>query len=102
MSPSSKSKSSDKAQQSGGRLGRKRAAPASSSRKTGRYTPPKPKSSKKSNPKMLYAIFGPIAVGGLLILANFLILLPGGASNWYLFLGLALISVGFFVATNYR
>lgn len=51
---------------------------------------------------MLYAIFGPIAVGGLLILANFLILLPGGASNWYLFLGLALISVGFFVATNYR
>ena len=51
---------------------------------------------------MLYIIFGLLGLGVLLILLNYLDLLPGGVSSWYLLVGLVLISGGFFVATGYR
>jgi hypothetical protein len=40
--------------------------------------------------------------GITVILINYLDLLPGGASNWYLLAGLGLICVGFITATQYR
>ena len=43
-----------------------------------------------------------LVVGMLVIICNYLGLLPGEASNGYLFLGLGFITVGFLVATQYR
>jgi hypothetical protein len=36
------------------------------------------------------------------VVINSLGVLPGGASNWYLLLGLGLIAAGFVIATQYR
>ena len=42
-------------------------------------------------------------IGGLLtILLNYLTVLPGSASTWYLVVGLVVIFVGFVMATRYR
>jgi hypothetical protein len=38
----------------------------------------------------------------LVIIANYLEVLPGDAKNEYLFLGLGLITAGFITATKYR
>jgi len=43
-----------------------------------------------------------LAAGSLLIIVNYLDLLPGGANNAYLLVGLGLITVGFVVATQWR
>jgi hypothetical protein len=43
-----------------------------------------------------------LILGMLTILANYLGLLPGGAKNAYLLVGLALITAGFITATRYR
>jgi hypothetical protein len=47
-----------------------------------------------------------LLVGGLLVIVlNYLGVMPtkdGGASNWYLLLGLGLITGGFITATGYR
>jgi hypothetical protein len=45
---------------------------------------------------------GLLVAGITVILINYLDLLPGGASNWYLLAGLGLICVGFITATQYR
>jgi hypothetical protein len=67
-----------------------------------RYTPPIPRTKKKS-PWWLPVLFlGLLVVGIVVILVNYLDLLPGGASNWYLLLGLGLICAGFITATQYR
>ena len=70
---------------------------------TGRYTPPTPKS-KKVSPKWVPALmFVSLGLGVLIILANYVGLMPGGdANNWYLLVGLALITSGFLIATQYR
>ena len=41
-------------------------------------------------------------VGVLLIVLNYLTLLPGSVSRWYLWSGLGLIGVGFLMTTNYN
>ena len=41
-------------------------------------------------------------VGGLLIVLNYLTLLPGSDSRWYLWSGLGLIVAGFLMTTNYN
>ncbi|MEK9747064.1 MAG: cell division protein CrgA [Pelagibacteraceae bacterium] len=41
-------------------------------------------------------------VGVLLIVLNYLTLLPGSVSRWYLWSGLALIGGGFLMTTNYK
>lgn len=51
---------------------------------------------------MLYAMFGFLAAGVLVIIVNYLTILPGGASNWYLFAGLIFLAVGFWLATRYQ
>jgi Cell division protein CrgA len=72
--------------------------PASS----GRYTAPIPREFRSSPwwvPVLILTFFG---LGLVCILLNYLGLLPGGASNGYLFLGLGLIVAGFISATRYH
>jgi hypothetical protein len=80
-----------------------RVTPKKQATPTGRYTPPTPKS-KKVSPKWVPAVmFTCLGAGVLIILANYVGLMPGGdANNWYLLLGLGLITAGFLTATQYR
>jgi hypothetical protein len=47
-------------------------------------------------------MFGLMGVGVLVILANYINLLPGGTSNTWLMVGLAGIAAGFGMTLNYR
>jgi hypothetical protein len=47
-------------------------------------------------------MFGLMAVGIVVILINYMGLLPGGTSNLYLLGGLAMIGIGFAMTLNYR
>ncbi len=72
-----------------------------------RPTPPsKPVSSAvlKGPSPMWYVVtmFALMGLGVLLILANYINLLPGGTSNTWLMVGLAGIAVGFGMTLNYR
>jgi hypothetical protein len=67
-----------------------------------RYTPPLPRSYRKSPPWMGILIIGLLLLGMLTIVLNYVGVLPGSASNWYLLIGLAFITGGFMVATRYR
>ncbi|MCL4312908.1 MAG: cell division protein CrgA [Actinobacteria bacterium] len=69
---------------------------------TGRYTPPIPRSKRKSPPWFPFLIVGLLVIGMLMILLNYLGLLPASPTNWYLLGGLALFALGFFAATRYR
>ncbi len=67
-----------------------------------RYTPPPP---KKAPPSPLWfgvAITTFLLVGLMLVVLNYIGLLPGEAENRYLIIGLAFISVGFMMATGYH
>ena len=72
-----------------------------------RPTPPshKPTAVDEKGPSpMWYVItmFGLMAIGFIVILANYIGFLPGGTSNTYLIGGLAGIGVGFAMLMNYR
>lgn len=74
----------------------------STAAESGRYTPPTPRSQKVSPiwvPILMFALLG---LGVLVIVLNYVDLLPGGANNGYLLLGLLLITLGFVTATNYH
>ena len=43
-----------------------------------------------------------MTLGVLLIVLNYLTLLPGSVSRWYLWSGLGLIGAGFLMTTNYN
>ena len=43
-----------------------------------------------------------MGLGVLLIVLNYLTLLPGSVSRWYLWSGLGLIGIGFIMTTEYR
>jgi hypothetical protein len=75
-----------------------RAAPAAS----GRYTPPVPKEYKESPRWFPFLLLGLLLAGMAIILLNYLGVLPGGAKNAYLLVGLGFITVGFIAATRYR
>jgi hypothetical protein len=69
---------------------------------TGRYTPPIPREVKVS-PTWLPVLIGILlALGSILIVLNYLNLLPGGAKNEYLLVGLGLITGGFVTATQWH
>ena len=71
-------------------------------RTTGRYTPPVPKAVKES-PRWVPALMGAfLLLGAAIILLNYLNVLPGSVTNWYLLVGLALITAGFITATQWR
>ena len=69
---------------------------------TGRYTPPVPRAVKASPPWVpaLMGLF--LVLGAAIILLNYVGLLPGSVTNWYLLVGLALITAGFITATQWR
>ncbi len=70
---------------------------------TGRYTPPVPRSEKVSPRWVPIVMFGSLGLGMLIILANYVSLLPGDEpSNMYLLLGLVFITVGFVTATKFH
>lgn len=81
---------------------KKRKGSPSRGAPSGRYTPPKKKTSYRAKRRLLGLIFGSLILGALLIVVNFLAVLPGGESSWYLLLGITLIAVGFAAATRYR
>jgi hypothetical protein len=70
---------------------------------SGRYTAPAPHEWDVSSPwwvpALMLTFFGVGVVG---IVLNYLGVLPGGASNVYLLIGLGLIVAGFVTATQYR
>src|SRR5690242_21883576 len=70
--------------------------------KRSRYTPPPP---KKAPPSPLWygiAITTLLALGLLVVVTNYIGLLPGEAENRYLIVGLVLISGGVMMATGYH
>jgi hypothetical protein len=78
------------------------AVPQSKSKRS-RYTPPPPKALAPSKLWVPVAMATLLAVGLLIIVLNYLNVLPGDQTeNRYLLLGIGLISGGFVVATNYR
>ena len=84
-----------------GRSG-KPAAPRQPTDPSGRYTPPIPREQKVSPTWVPVLMFALLAVGALLIVVNYLGVLPGGADNKYLLVGLLLITCGFITATQYH
>ena len=68
-----------------------------------RYTPPSDRTIEMPSPwyipALMFTLWG---IGILLIFLNYVELLPGAQSNWYLLGGLGLILVGIIVATQYR
>ena len=69
---------------------------------SGRYTAPIPaemRSSPRWYPVLILAFF---AIGVVGIMLNYVGLLPGGASNIYLFIGLGFIVAGFVAATRWH
>jgi hypothetical protein len=78
------------------------SGPVKASASSSRYTPPIPKSAKVSPQWVPVLMFVLLILGALVILLNYLGLLPGAVSNWYLFVGLGLILGGILTATQYR
>jgi hypothetical protein len=74
----------------------------SSATESGRYTAPIPRSQKVSPMWVPVLMFTLLGLGVLMIVLNYMNLLPGDASNVYLLIGLGLITAGFVTATNYH
>ncbi len=75
---------------------------AAASTTSGRYTAPIPadmRTSPRWYPIFMLVLF---ALGLICILLNYVSLLPGGASNVYLFIGLGFIVAGFIAATRWH
>jgi len=83
--------------------GRRKAKPGrTTERKSGRYTPPIPRA-KKVSPRWVPVLMLTCLIAGVIVIViNYLGVLPGGASNWYLLGGLGMILGGIFAATQYR
>jgi hypothetical protein len=68
----------------------------------GRYTKPVPRSVRRSarwyGPTVLFLLVGGVAV----VVLNYLTVLPGSVSTWYLVGGIVALFVGFMMATRYR
>ena len=69
---------------------------------SGRYTPPIPREQKVSPIWVPILMFTLLGVGVLVIILNYVGLLPGDTKNAYLLLGLGFITAGFITATNYH
>lgn len=72
---------------------------------SGRYTPPQPVKvslTEGTRPWVPYVMFGLFGIGLLSIILNYVSLLPGAPSNWYLLGGLISITGGFMAATQLK
>src|ERR1019366_8430332 len=80
-----------------------RATPPKETREINkRYTAPIPKSVRHSPVWFGPVLLGLLIVGLLLIVGNYVGILPGGTSNWYLIGGLVGIVIGAMMATQYH
>ena len=70
--------------------------------KRSRYTPPPPKKAPASPLWFGVAITTFLLVGLVIVVTNYIGLLPGDAENRYLIIGLVFISAGFMMATGYH
>ena len=70
--------------------------------KRSRYTPPPPKKAPASPLWMGVAITTLLLTGLVVVVGNYLGILPGDAENRYLIIGLVFISAGFMMATGYH
>ena len=100
--PDSRPTAGQRPQANGQRRPSGRATPPKSRDINKRYTAPIPKSVRHS-PRW----FGPVLlalliIGLLLIVGNYVGIMPGGTSNWYLIGGLVGIVVGAMMATQYH
>jgi hypothetical protein len=75
--------------------------PQSKTKRT-RYTPPPPKKAPSSPLWFGVAITTFLLVGLVIVVTNYIGLLPGDAENRYLIIGLMFISAGFMMATGYH
>src|SRR3954467_11140121 len=75
---------------------------SASSKSKGRYTAPPPKKQAASPLWFGVAITTLLLVGLLIVVTNYIGLLPGDAENRYLIIGLVFISLGFMMATGYH
>ena len=68
-----------------------------------RSQPAKPEPAKhKESPKWYVALmFGVMAIGGLVVILNYIGAVPGGTDSVWLYSGLGLIGVGFVMTLNY-
>ena len=69
---------------------------------TGRYTPPVPKAQKVSPIYVPIIMFTCLLGGMLMIILNYVSVLPKSPHNGWLLGGLGLITVGFITATRYH
>jgi hypothetical protein len=67
-----------------------------------RYTPPTPRSKKVSPRWMGPLILFLLIAGALVIMLNYFDVMPASPTSWYILVGIAMIAVGFIVATRYR
>ncbi len=74
----------------------------SSAEQGGRYTRPIPRSVRRSSRAFGITVLVLLLSGFLLIILNYLNVLPGGASTWYLVAGLVVVFAGCILATRYR
>jgi hypothetical protein len=82
----------------GGEGGSKRTTPPASRR----YTPPVPQSVKVSPRWVPVVMFVLLGLGLLVIILNYVELLPGATTNWYLVVGLGFILGGILTATQWH
>jgi hypothetical protein len=78
--------------------GSKRVTPSASKR----YTPPVPQSVKVSPRWVPILMFVLLGIGLLVIILNYVQLLPGATTNWYLVVGLGFILGGILTATQWH
>ena len=96
-------KASNKGKSVGGRTKSKVGRP-STAQESGRYTPPIPKSVRRSPPWYGVLVLALLIGGVAVIVVNYLAHLPFAShgSPWGLVVGLAMIFAGFLMATRYR
>ncbi|MEO9180163.1 MAG: cell division protein CrgA [Acidimicrobiales bacterium] len=68
----------------------------------GRITAKRPVSDDHSPHWYGVLIIGLLAVGMVMIILNYLAVLPGSVSSWYLVAGLLVMFSGFYLATRYK
>ena len=85
-----------------GRAAGGRATPPGGRDVNKRYTAPIPRSVRHSPPWFGPVLLALLVIGLLLIVGNYVGIMPGGTSNWYLIGGLIGIVIGAMMATQYH
>ncbi len=84
------------------RPGRTTPSKSAQSRQSGRYTAPIPRRVRHSPKWYPWVLLGLLVVGVLLIVLNYMSILPVSPTNWYVVGGLVAILAAALMATGYR